>query len=381
MSSNMAQSASQRLAWEQTWSNATTWDQLLDLNRRYLKGELDISATCTHAVDNETQQLLPALLRLTNSGLLTTSSQPQIRAGEPRYFSPQDLHSFSRWFKDPPPKDQLMYLQTQLERIKTEFSLEQLENNDTAVLLSVRAREQEHREKLDLLAANEIIDSGNPGTWKVVELYEDHIERVLENMEEYDKEMSRCWKQRRQREFVHFLIPTVHPKIPLNAVISFMRRLRHHKDIVVAFQYEMNGEDPQRQPPPHRIQEPAALDLFGKFKTTVPLRGGDEPFWWPVTQVREAASPDALLNTKWQTHTHLGNDNYEHIQGMLWGHFNKEAYKAGVAADPAAVLVGTKEWESGIDLLALLSEILQEEGFVDLAVESLTESLDKLRVY
>lgn len=375
----MAQSSSQQLAWEQTWSNATTWDDLLNLNRRYLKGEIDISCTCAHPVDDETQQLLPALLRLTNLGLLTTSSQPEIRA-EPRYFSPETLHSFSKWFNDPPPKNQLMYLQAQLERIKAEFSLEQLEDNDMAVLLSVRAREQEHRDSLDLYAANEIIDSGNPGTWKVVKLYEEHIERVTENMEQYDKEMSMCWKQKRQRQYLHFLIPTVHPQIPLHAVIRFMQRLREHKDIVVAFQYEMNGEDAQRQPPAHRIQDPTALELFGKFTTTVPLRGGDEPFWWPVTQVREATSPDAILNTEWQTHTHLGNDNYEHIQGMLWGHFNKEAYKAGVAADPVAVLVGLKEFESGINLLALLAEILQEEGFVDLSVESLTESLGRLRV-
>lgn len=377
----MAQSSSQQLAREQTWSAATTWDDLLDLNRRYLQGEIDISATCAHAIDDETQQLLPALLRLTNLGLLTTSSQPEIRAGEPRYFSLQDLRSFSRWWRGPLPQDQFGYLKTQLDRIRTEFSLEQLENNDMAVLLSVRAREEEHRERLDLYAANEIIDSGNPGTWKVVDLYEKHIERANEELGQYLEQMSLSWKQRRQRQYLHFLLPTVHPQIPLHAVIRFMKRLREHKDIVVAFQYEMNGEDAQRQPPAHRTQDPTALELFGNFTTTVPLRGGDEPFWWPVTETREATSSSILLKTEWQDRTHLGNDNYGHIQGMLWGHFNKEAYKAGVAADPVAVLVGMKDWESDIDLLALLAGILQEEGFVDLSIiEGLTESLGRLRV-
>jgi hypothetical protein len=359
----MAQSASQRLAWEQTWSNARTWEELLDLNRRYLNGDLDISANCTHPVDTETHRLVAGLLRLTEFGVLTTSSQPEIRAGEPRYLSPETLREYSLWESGPLPKDQLVYLQTQLHRIKTEFSHEQLNNNDMAVLLSVRAREQEHRNMLTLYAANEILDSGNPGTWNVVLLYEHHIELAVEEVAKYDQTMSLCWKQYRQRQYLHFLLPTIHPKIPLHGVIRFMKRLRDHEDIVVAFQYEMSGEGPKRQPPTNRIQDPAALELFGRFTTTVPLRSGDKPFWWPVTEKREATSSDALLNTEWRPCTHLGDDNHEHIQGMLWGHFNNEAYPAGVAADPVAVLVGLKEWESNIDLLALLAGILQEEGF------------------
>lgn len=129
----------------------------------------------------------------------------------------------------------------------------------------------------------------------------------------------------------------------------------------------MNGEDPQRQPPAHRSQDPAALELFGKFTTTVPLRGGNESFWWPVTQFREAISPGALLSTEWRILTHLGLDNEEHIEGMLFGHFNSEAYPAGVAVDPVAVLVGMKEWGRNIDLLALIEGILLEEGFEDLS--------------
>jgi hypothetical protein len=53
---------------------------------------------------------------------------------------------------------------------------------------------------------------------------------------------------------------------------------------------------------------------------------------------------------------------------MLWGHFNNQAYPAGVAADPIAVLVGLKVWGSKNDLLALLAEILRE-GFQDMSVE------------
>lgn len=296
----MAQSASQRLAWGQTWSNASTWEELLDLNRRYLRGDLNISANCIHPVNQETQRLLPGLLRLTDFDLLTTSSQPEIRAREPRYLSPETLRRFSRWDSKPLPKDQLVYLQMQLERIKTDFSREQLENNDMTVLLSVRAREQEHRDMLNLYAANEILDSGNPGTWNVVFLYEKHIELALDEMARYDKEMSLCWKQHRQRQYLHFLIPTTHPKIPLHAVNRFLERLREHNDIVIAFQYEMNGEDPQRQPPAHRIQDPAAFELFGKFTTTVPLRlFSDKPFLWPVTQTRKATSLGATLITQW----------------------------------------------------------------------------------
>ncbi|KAG8162471.1 hypothetical protein KVR01_008236 [Diaporthe batatas] len=217
--------------------------------------------------------------------------------------------------------------------------------------------------------ASAILDSENAGMPDIVTSYERYIEIALEDVALYDKEMSLSWKQVRQRQFVHFLIPTIHPNIPLAAVIRFIERLRDHEDIVVAFQYEMNGESPERQPPAHRIQDPAALELFGQFTTTIPLlrRGTDKPFWWPVTETREATNPSALRSTHWQPETHLGNDCREHIDGMLFGQFNDEAYPAGVAADPVAVLVGLIDWESSIDLLALLGQILREEGFEDLS--------------
>lgn len=349
--------------WEQAWSNAGTWKDLLDLNRLYLKGDINISATCIYSIYPETNWILPGLLRLTDFGLLTISSQPEIRAGEPEYISPEHLSSRFVFPGRPLPKEQLEYLQGQLHRIRTEFSPEQLKNNDMAVLLTVRAREQEHLDILGTYRGNEIVDSGNPGTHDIVYLYEKAIKKVQEEVAEYERFISMCWRQRRQRQYVHFLIPTIHPSIPLKAVIRFVERLKKHEDIVVAFQYEMNGEGLQRQPPAHRDQDPAALELFGKFTTTVPLLGGDESFSWPVTEHREATSLGALITSAWCDRTHLGLDNSEHIQGMLFGHFNKEAYPAGVAVDPVAVLVGTKDWESNIDLLALIEGILREGGF------------------
>ncbi|KAK7736334.1 hypothetical protein SLS63_003311 [Diaporthe eres] len=356
----------QRPHWEQAWSNAGTWKDLLDLNRLYLRGDINISANCIHPIDHETHLIMAGLLRLTDYGLLTTSSQPEMWAGEPKYIGPEHISKRIAGRGTPLPRDQLAYLEGQLRRIETEFSSEQLKNNDMAVLLTVRAREQEHLEILGTYRGNEIVDSGNLGTPNIVYLYKKAIEQVQEEVAKYDRAISMCWRQVRQRQYVHFLVPTIHPSIPLKAVIRFLERLKNHKDIVVAFQYEMNGEDPQRQPPAHRAQDPAALGLFGKFTTTVPLRGGNESFWWPVTGLREATSRDAVLSTEWRYHTHLGLDNEEHIQGMLFGHFNDKAYPAGVAVDPVAVLVGLKEWESNIDLLALIEGILQEEGFEDL---------------
>ncbi|KAG6360926.1 hypothetical protein INS49_011994 [Diaporthe citri] len=317
-------------------------------------------------IRSSVDQIPPGLLRLTDFGLLTTSSQPEIRSGEPKYINPE--HFYSRFARpgSPLPKEQLAYLQGQLRRIETEFSPEQLKDNDMAVLLTVRAREQEHLDILGTYRGNEIVDSGNPGTHNIVYLYERAIEQVQEDVAAYERLISMCWRQDRQRQYVHFLIPTIHPSIPLEAVIRFVERLRNHKDIVVAFQYEMNGEGPQRQPPAIRNQDPAALELFRKIHDYSSATCGDESFWWPVTESREATSADALLSSEWSDHTHLGLDNEEHIQGMLSGHFNKEAYPAGVAVDPVAVLVGMKEWESNIDLLALVEGILQEEGFEDL---------------
>lgn len=350
------------------WSNATTWKELLDLNRRYLNGDIAISAACNHYVDQETNQLLSGLLRLTDFGLLTTSSQPEVRAGEPKYIDTEYIYKRQFSHGRLLPNDQLTYLQEQLHRITTEFTPEQLESNNAAVLLTVKAREQEHLDILGGYWGQKIIDVGEPWTYKarIVHLYQRVIEEVQEELAKYERLVSMCWGQDRQRQYVHFLIPTTHPSIPLKAVIRFMERLKQHKDIVVAFQYEMNGEGPQRQPAAHRIQDPAALELFGRFTTTVPLRGGDASFWWPVTETRKGTSPEAVLSTEWRAHTHLGLDNEEHIQGMLFGHYNKEAYPAGVAADPVAVLVGLKEWESSIDLLAFIKDILLEEGFESL---------------
>lgn len=100
------------------------------------------------------------------------------------------------------------------------------------------------------------------------------------------------------------------------------------------------------------------------LKVLLPALGQIRPpllpltIWWPVTEFREATSPEALLSTEWRILTHLGLDNEEHIEGMLFGHFNNEAYPAGVAVDPVAVLVGMKEWGRNIDLLALIEGIL-----------------------
>ena len=366
----MAQNeAFQQLAWQQMWSNASAWEELLNLNRRYLKGEIDISASCNHPIDAETSQILPGLLRLTDFGLLTISSQPE-EAGNPEYMSGED--NVKRLVGgDYLPEQKLAYLQNKLHRLETGFSPEQLEKNDMAVIQTVRDKEQEHIAVLGTYRANEIVDSGSPGTDKVVNLYRSAIKQAQKDFEEYNKQVSMCWRQYRQRQYLHFLIPTTHPKIPLKAVIRFIERLKSHKDLVVAFQYEMNGENPQRQPPAHRVQDPAALELFGKFTTTVPLRVGPEIFWWPVTQSREAgAFPRyALFDTPWRSHTHLGLDFEEHISGFLFGHYNEDAYPAGVAADPVAVLVGLIHWESDIDLLALIVGILEGEGLEDLFTE------------
>lgn len=346
------------------WSDARAWGDLVELNRRYFLGEITVSASCNHPLDRETDRILTGLLQLTNYGVLTTSSQPEIYADEPRYISPEQIYEAYSRNGMQRPRHQLAYLREQLQRIQTEFSPEQLKNNDIAVLRTVRAREQEHLDILGTYSGNEIVDSGNPGTRNIVELYERAIELFEEDVASFDKLTSLCWRQDRQRQYVHFLIPTIHPHIHLEDVIRLVKRLKEHKDLVVAFQYEMNGEGPHRQPPADRIQDPAALELLGKFTTTVPLRGGDEPFWWPVTQYREGTSQDSVLSTEWHTSTHLGLDNKKHIQGMLFGQYNKEAYQAGVKADPVAVLVGTKEWVTGIDLLDLIERMLNEEGFL-----------------
>ncbi|KAI3390309.1 hypothetical protein diail_10305 [Diaporthe ilicicola] len=288
-----------------------------------------------------------------------------MRAGEPKYASPEQISR--HWYSGRPlPRAQLAYLQEQLLRIQADFSPEQLANNDMAVLLTVRARQQEHVDMLGMYSANQIIDSGNPGTSRVVDLYRSAIETVQHDVATYDRRLSVNWGQLRQRQYVHFLIPTLHPIIPLDAVVRFCERLLRHQDIVTAFQYEMNGENEQRQPPRNRNQDPAALRLFGKFTTSVPLRPGVEPFWWPVTEFRESTSRENVLAQQWRSTTHLGLDRTEHIQGMLFGHYNREAYPAGVEVDPVAVLVGLKDWESKVDLFALIEGLLKEEGIRDL---------------
>lgn len=55
---------------------------------------------------------------------------------------------------------------------------------------------------------------------------------------------------------------------------------------------------------------------------------------------------------------------------MLFGHYNRKAYSAGVAVDAVAVLVGLKAWESDLDLLALVVELLREEGIEELFKEA-----------
>lgn len=214
----------QNAQWEQAWSKASTWKDLLDLNRLYLKGDINISANCNHPVDSESDLIMSGLLRLTDFGLLTTSSQPERLAGEPRYISPDHISKRIVWPGTPLPREQLAYLEGQLRRIETEFTQEQLKNNDMAVLLTVRAREQEHLAILGTYRGNEIVDSGNPGTHDIVYLYERAIEQVQEEAAKYDRAISMCWRQDRQRQYVHFLIPTLHPSILLKAVIRFVER-------------------------------------------------------------------------------------------------------------------------------------------------------------
>lgn len=92
----------------------------------------------------------------------------------------------------------------------------------------------------------------------------------------------------------------------------------------------------------------------------------DKSFWSPVTESKVAKSADAVLDMEWRKCTRLGLDNEEHIQGMLFGRYNNEAYAAGVAVAPMAALVGLKDLESNVDLLALIEGIVQEERFEDL---------------
>lgn len=66
------------------WSEAKSYEDLLDLNRAFLRGDREICAYHMGPVYFETMPSLPTLLRLHDFGILTTNSQPSKVSG-PEY--------------------------------------------------------------------------------------------------------------------------------------------------------------------------------------------------------------------------------------------------------------------------------------------------------
>lgn len=219
----------QDLAWQQTWSNAETWADLLDLSRRYLKSDIDISASCNHAVEAESIEIRSGLLRLHDFGLLTISSQPEVRAGPPGYSSPKELAKSGGDDSELPPKHQLAYVQKQLRALKEEFTQEQLDKNVEEVISWLQNRRDEifanlgfyvrvlacrgarclysfrcalenqaPRPRADEGQADRVVNSDS-GATNTLDMYERELPMLIqEDIERYENRMSLRWAQNRQ---------------------------------------------------------------------------------------------------------------------------------------------------------------------------------------
>lgn len=64
------------------WDNAKTYDDILQLNRKYLVRQIHLTPYVPHQLEHETDHLVPGLLRLHDYGIFTFDSQP-CRAEDP----------------------------------------------------------------------------------------------------------------------------------------------------------------------------------------------------------------------------------------------------------------------------------------------------------
>ena len=58
------------------WDNASSYSQLLHLNRHFLEGTMGFTPYYAGPIDKETRSMVPSLLRLHDYGFFTVSSQP-----------------------------------------------------------------------------------------------------------------------------------------------------------------------------------------------------------------------------------------------------------------------------------------------------------------
>ncbi|KAF2110284.1 hypothetical protein BDV96DRAFT_603885 [Lophiotrema nucula] len=83
---------------EDEWNNAASWEDLLNLNQRYLRNEIFASSSYTMPPDRETMLITPGLLRLHDYGIITIESQPELDYTEQ---SPWLGGGWHRWVQKP----------------------------------------------------------------------------------------------------------------------------------------------------------------------------------------------------------------------------------------------------------------------------------------
>ncbi|KAF2110978.1 hypothetical protein BDV96DRAFT_583201 [Lophiotrema nucula] len=162
------------------------------------------------------------------------------------------------------------------------------------------------------------------------------------------------WYASRGRPYVHFLIPTKHPKMPEGKVLQFVKCLLGFCDsmLVIAMGYEYPNSPLRR-----------SGEAFPKFTSNV-YKVMKRTDLYMVTEGKRTSTREGLKDVNWAGHTHLGVQPTG-LESMLKDveNYGREPFPASVAADPIAISVAAQSWDTKwSELFVTLKVALEHAG-------------------
>jgi len=170
------------------------------------------------------------------------------------------------------------------------------------------------------------------------------------------------WYQKRQRPYVHFLLPTLHRKISIDCVDAFIERLFADKSILVSVHSEC---DEYGGPGDSMRSKLVTPQTTGRSRSTYQFRTNAHWNKETVTIDRLAKTSRGLLTKAWEECSFFPYTSIDFLSPYtsLSGSANdNRAFEATIVMKPLAIGVMARKWGAKLDLQDILQQHCEEAG-------------------
>ena len=187
------------------------------------------------------------------------------------------------------------------------------------------------------------------------------------------------WYQKRQRPYVHFMLPTLHRDISIDCVDAFIERLFADKRILVSVHSECDEYGGPGDTMRSKIATPPYT--IGRSRSTYQFRTNAHWTKETVTITRLAKTSRGLLTKAWEECSFFPYTSIDFLTPYtsLCGSANDgRTFDAQVAMRPLAIGVMARKWGEKLDLQDILQQHCEEAGIRRVFPWGAMDALDAL---